>query len=182
MRSQIRGSWIVSTRRLIEDVAPAAMGEVARRLPAGKEALLTEALPSDWYPEEVLSGLLDGLNEVVAKRDPARFESLLEQGVAYGISRFYSAMLKLSTPGFVLGRIPTLWNLTRRGPAYVVVERCPEGSLVRYRSFPYFDREPYRLLTRASIRVLLRQTGATRPEVTLVGHTATSLDVLGHHD
>jgi hypothetical protein len=58
----------------------------------------------------------------------------------------------------------------------------PEGSVVRYRAFPFFADENYRILTRASIRVLLRQSGIAWPNVELVRWSDDSLDVLGHHE
>jgi hypothetical protein len=179
--SEIRASWVLTARRLIEELRPSAKPELVRYLPASHANVLDDAVPGDWYPEEVLSGLLLGLHEVMADGDAARFEVLLERAVELGIHRFFSAVLKLSSPGFVLARVPTLWNLSRRGTGRVRVERQVEGSLVSYRDFPYFHLERYRVLTRASIRVLLRQTGIAAPIVEIVRHSDVTCDVLGHH-
>jgi hypothetical protein len=179
---EIRASWVLTARRLIQEVRPSAQPELVRYLPPEYAHVLDDALPGEWYPEEVLSALLAGLHDVLAEGDVERFEVLLERAVQLGIHRFFSAMLKLSSPGFVLARVPTLWGLTRRGAGSVAVERRPEGSLVCYRNFPYFGLEHYRLLTRASIRVLLRQTGIAQPQVDLVAFTSSSCDVLGRHD
>jgi hypothetical protein len=181
MKSEIRSSWVLTARRLIEELHPAAKSEMVRYLPRPHANVLDDAVPGEWYPEEVLSGLLHGLYEVLAEGDAARFETLLERAVELGIHRFFSAVLKLSSPGFVLARVPTLWGLTRRGAGRVTVERGPEGSLVRYHDFPYFDLERYRVLTRASIRTLLRQTKIANPEVEIVHYTSSSCDILGRH-
>jgi hypothetical protein len=179
---QIRASWVLTARRLIEEERPCALAAVTRYLPEEHSHVLDDALPGDWYPEEVLSGLLLGLYEVIAEGDTRAFEALLERAVALGIHRFFSAVLKLSSARFVLARVPTLWDLSRRGPAHVKVERHAEGTLVCYREFPYFGLERYRLLTRASIRVLLRQTGIDTPHVAIVKSSDTMCDVLGRHD
>jgi hypothetical protein len=179
---EIRASWVLATRRFVQEEQPSAREALTRYLPEEYSRVFDDALPGNWYPEEVLSGVLLGLHEVMAEGDAEKFEALLERGVTLGIHRFFSAMLKLSSPRFVLARVPTLWNLSRRGPAHVEVERHPEGSLVCYRDFPYFGLERYRLLTRASIRVLLRQTGIETPCVEIVEATDTRCYVLGRHD
>lgn len=182
MRSEIKGSWLVTVHRLLEREPPEVRAAVVAHLPEEHATVLDGVLPGQWYPEELLQALLGGLRQELAGGDAARFEALLERGVELAIHRFFSAMLRLTTPSFVLGRVPTLWNLTRRGMGRVSVERVPEGSLLRYRSFPFFGDESYLLLTRASIRLLLRQCGMSQPRVELLRWTDDSCDVLARHD
>lgn len=176
---RIKGIWLVTARRFLE--SRNATDALDAHLDDATRALLADPIASEWYPETMLAEILAAMRVGLCGGDAARFERLLEDAAEYGVHRFLTAILRISTPRFMLGRVPTLWKILRRGPATVEVAPLPHATAVRYANFPFFDDENYRLLTRSSLRVLLRLAGITAPHVEIADWTPTSLDVVARH-
>ncbi len=177
---EVKGTWLVTAHRFLEHRG--SPGALDPHLSDATREMLADPIASEWYPEQVLAEVLEALRRGLADGDAGRFELLLEEAAEFGAHRFLTAILRLSTPGFMLRRIPTLWQILRRGPGYVRVESRPGATQVLYANFPFFDDENYRLLTRASVRVLLRLTGIATPQVEITDWTRRTLDLVAHHD
>ena len=180
-RSEVKGSWFVTGQRVLASRPDSVRDAVRAALPPEARGPFDGPLASEWYPEETLQAVLSALYDVVAEGEPERFEELMEETVEHGIHRFFSVVLKLSRPGFVLRQIPTMWKMIRRGPGHVRVEGAPGGSHVRYADFPFFADMHYRVLTRASIRVLLRQAGVRPAEVRVEDWGPSHLTLFARH-
>jgi hypothetical protein len=177
---EVKGSFFVIARKLLRERYPDRESDFIAALAPEVRGSYEDALASQWLPEEHLQQMLGGLRSVVAGGDHDRFEALLEEAVRMGVHRFFTALLSLASPSFVLRRIPVLWKLIRRGGSSVVVQDHAEGTLICYRDFPYFADPIYEALTRASIRVMLELTGES-PRVRIEHRGDTELHILGVH-
>jgi len=177
---EVKGSFFVIARRLLRERYTDREQEFMAALSPAVRATYEDTLASQWVPEEHLQEMLGALCSVIARGDLDRFETLLEESVEMGVHRFFTALLSLASPAFVLRRIPVLWKLIRRGGSGVSVRPHAEGTLVCYEGFPYFDDPVYEALTHSSIRVLLQLTGE-QGTVRIEHRTATHLHILGVH-
>lgn len=154
---------------------PGALPRVlARMSPAHREAL-REPIASTWYPEEALQDALAALRAEL-ELGPDQFIEAMDACTVIGTTRFFRALLRMATPLFVLRQVPSMWRVVRRGAGGVEVEGTDEEARVRYRDFPYFDDENYRLLTIASLRAVVRTCTERAPTVTLERWSSSSLD------
>ena len=176
--SEVKGIWFASLRGYLEQEGHrGALPELLESLPAAAQAALADPLVSAWYPEDALAVVLDGVHRVTAGGSDAHFEELMEAVTIHGVSRFFRVLLQLSTPGFVVGKIPVLWDRMRRGAGKVEVDRDAVRARVYYTRFPYFDAPVYRLLTTGSIRGITRICGGMSCRIEALRHTHDSLDV-----
>lgn len=172
--SEVKGAWFVSAQAYLgaEGVLPAVLAAV----PVAHRPALVDPTPSAWYPEAALQATLGAMRKVHATT-PTAFVDAIDACTVIGTSRFFRALLALSTPAFVLRRVPTMWGKIRRGAGEVSVETADGTAIVRYRAFPYFADENYRLLTVGSLRAVVRTTTARTPSVEIVHATDLELDV-----
>lgn len=174
MRSEVKGAWFVAARAWLDDRG--ALEATAQVLPRDVRTALLEPIPASWYPEELLQEALRGLRENVVP-DAAGFVDAMDGCTVIGTSRFFRAMLRVASPGFVLRQVPTMWRHIRRGDANVAVKLHDDKAQIAYSGFPYFSDENYRLLTEGSLRALVRTCTGRDPKVALLRSTADSLNV-----
>jgi hypothetical protein len=158
---QLKGTWFVTCQRYLEERhgVPALADVVERMRPEFQQAL-REPLASEWYPEEASLDMLNGMLEHLCGGSRARYAEMMQESTAFGIGRFFRAIVRLSSVGFVLKQAPTFWRQLRRGPGQMVVE--PEGHvyLVRYLRFPFLRHDAYRHCFPAQLAALAGATGA----------------------
>lgn len=176
--SEVKGLWFVVARRyLLQSYGPEKLAECVAHLGEPYGTVLSDPLPSAWYPEEALQATLRTLDEVVVHGNPAELVSALEQCSLLAVHTFFRALLRLVPAPTMLRKVPTMWNLIRRGVGKVTVTADDRAATVQYAQFPYFDDERYRLLTLAAIQSLMVLCGRRDAEVTLGAHTRDSLTV-----
>ena len=176
--SEVKGLWFTVGRRyVLENYGEETFAACLARLGEKHGAVFAEPLPSAWYPEETLQQTLAVLDLVVAEGDKDLFVHIIEGCSLLAVHHFFRALLRLVPPATMLRKVPTMWNLIRRGAGRVVVEADETHGVVRYSEFPYFDDVHYRLLTLGAIRSLMTLCGAQRARVELSAHTSDSLTV-----
>lgn len=175
----MRGVWFVSAREeVVALFGEGAFEVLVASLPARHQHTLLEADPSKWYPEGALQACLRGLRLRVAGEPTIGFGEVLERCTERGLGRFFSAVIRRTSPRFVLDRVPMMWKRIRRGPGYVTVEHDgPDATLLAYRDFPYFADPIYEELTVCSLRALVRTSIGRDPDVTVVRSSDDALDV-----
>jgi len=171
---EAKGTWFHTLRRYLE--AEGTLDLVLRELPADARRAVEEPIVSAWYPETALQDALRVVRAVVCEGDAIRFERLLRYASENAIHKFFRILLRASSYRFVLKQVPAMWTRVHRGPARVNVEVRSDHVEVRYRDFPFFDDESYRLLTRAAYDAMLT-VAHERRTVTLLGHGDDWLDV-----
>lgn len=175
---EVKGVWFVTARREVEETfGPEGLEVLVQSVPAEYRGPIAEPIPSEWYSEEALQAALRSLRLDLAGAHPVKFTELLENSTVRGMGTFFSALVRASTPRFILGQVPTMWRRIRRGPGFVEVEHGEGESLLRYQSFPYFDDPIYEQLTECSVRALVRLCAGVEPEVSIERVTADSLDL-----
>jgi hypothetical protein len=176
--SEVKGLWFtVAKRYLVERYGQETVDACIARLGERHGAVLAEALPSQWYPEEALQQTLAVLDVVVSHGDQALYVGIIEECSLLAVHHFFRVLMRLVPPATMLRKVPTMWSLIRRGAGKVVVDADDHHGVVRYTEFPYFDDVNYRLLTLGAIRSLMTLCGTTHAHVELVGHTPDSLVV-----
>jgi hypothetical protein len=173
--SEVKGLWFTVGRRyVLENAGQESLDAIMAHMGSAHGAIFGSALPSEWYPEETLQRTLAALDAILAEGNHAEFVRVTEEASLLGIHHFFRALLRIVPPGMMLRKIPTMWNIMRRGPASVVVETGDEGGEVKYSGFPYFADTHYRLRTKGAIQALMTLCG-TRADVELGEHTPDSL-------
>jgi len=139
-RSEVKGPWFVAMRAWLDANASGEVSaRVLERMPAEHRGALREPLPSEWYPEEALASALAAVDAEIARGDREAFLALMEACTEIGLSRFFRVLLRISTPGFVLRQVPTMWRQIRRGAGEVEVVEQDGIAELRYRAFPWFE-------------------------------------------
>jgi hypothetical protein len=176
--SEIKGVWLVTARSyVLTRHGAGALQRIAEAVePALREAVI-EPLPSAWYPEELLQQALAGMRREIAEDSDDGLLAVMEGCTELGVSRFFRALLRLSSAEFVLAQVPTMWRQIRRGPGKVEVERTEHGRILHYSRFPYFDDPNYRLLTLGSLTAVLRLCTRVPPRIRLGAQGRDFLDV-----
>jgi hypothetical protein len=150
--SEVKGVWFVSMRDYVQQTYGSEMLEMMLgKAPAEFCDVYREPIASAWYPEATLQD----------------------------IHRMFQLLLGASSPGFVLRMVPTLWRQIRRGAGQVDVEQHGNHTLVHYSEFPWFRDRLYRLMTLASLRVILRNANRADPRIEVIehGHAELSLRI-----
>ena len=176
--SEVKGLWFTVGRKyVLETYGKETLDECVARLGERHGAVLAEALPSAWYPEETLQQTLGVLHVVVAKGDSDLYVHIIEECSLLAVHHFFRALLRLVPPATMLRKVPKMWNIIRRGAGGATVEADETHGVVRYHAFPYFDDVNYRLLSLGAVRSLMVLCGATQARVELAAHTHDSLTV-----
>ncbi len=172
---EVKGLWFESTRGyVLHTHGPEKLAQLDRRMQQWQGVLL-EPTSAQWYPEEALQRLLGVLRADLSDGSPGDFIHLLDEITVAGIGRFFRLALSVPSASFVLRKSPVFWRLLRRGPAEHDVEFTADRVRMRYRDFPYFDDENYRLMTVGTVRGLLRASGTTDAIVEVASHDRDSL-------
>ncbi len=163
-RSEVKGLWFVVARRyLVDRVNPDLPFQMAELVaPELRPAILEPAL-SSWYPEACLQEFMRTFDQLVTRGDRKRLIAAFEECTLNGVHRFFQALLRLTSPDFLLRKTPVLWNYVRRYQGSVSVETNEERAIVRYIDFPYFEDVRYRLLALGTLRPLATLCGGTNP-------------------
>lgn len=175
---EVKGVWFVTARKEVEASFGAdALEVLTQAVRAPHRAAIAEPVASAWYPEEALQACLHSLRLDLVSGQAVRFGEVLERCTERGMGTFFSALVRASTPRFIIGQVPTMWDRIRRGPGFVEVEHGDGESLVRYQRFPYFDDPIYEQLTECSVRALVRVCTKQEPEVSVERVTKDELDL-----
>jgi hypothetical protein len=153
MLAEVKGTWFVTLRTWSERELPDALPALAAAMPVHGHVIL-EPAQGEWYPEDALLELFVALWDYL-DHDRDRFIEVSRQISHEAVGRFFRVLLGLSSAGFLLKQVPTMWRRLRRGDAATVtVSAAPGASLVRYSGFPWFDHEVYVLFTLGSLTAL----------------------------
>ncbi|MGE0327190.1 MAG: hypothetical protein AB7S68_33010 [Polyangiaceae bacterium] len=165
MGSEVKGIWFLVARDEVDSRWGAeAYATLADAVPPEYQSALKDPLASSWYPEEALQCALEAMRErLVSAEEPYR--ELLFACTQRGMGRFFRAMMRITSPHFVLRQVPTMWRHIRRDNANIEVSLGDPTSRVTYSGFPYFDDPNYRALVEASLGALVQPTVGRRVPV-----------------
>lgn len=180
--SEVKGVWFVSARAyLVQRFGDEGVRRVAEGMPTARyRGALVDPLPSSWYPEDALSEALDSMLVGAASGDELRFLGMMRDCTDIGINRFFKAVARLTSPAFMLRRVPTMWSHIRRGAGQVEVHVREPAVVIEYSQFPYFARRTYQLMTEGSLSALMRVCTGHLPEirVTDVGTSHLTVEIV----
>jgi hypothetical protein len=164
--SEVKGVWFVAARDYALEVhGQAVLEQLVERTPAKYREVYRAPIASAWYPEEALQEALSMIYEIVAQENDFLFEQIMEGCTHKGVNRLFQLLLRVSSPGFVLRMVPTMWRQIRRGAGHVDVDQYEGHTIVRYSEFPWFQDRLYRLLTVGSLRALVRSSSKRDPRI-----------------
>jgi hypothetical protein len=176
--SEVKGVWFVAARDYALEVhGQALLDQLVERTPPKYRDVYRAPIASAWYPEEALQEALSMLHEIVAQENDFMFEQIMEGCTEQGINRLFQMLLRMSSPGFVLRMVPTMWRQIRRGAGHVDVEQFAGHTLLRYSEFPWFEDRLYRLLTVGSLRAIVRYCTRRDPRIDLIEERGNALTV-----
>lgn len=177
-QSEVKGLWFVVARRYIVDHHdPELPFKIASLIDPELKDVILDPMRSAWYPEAALQQFMAAFDELVTRGDQKRLVAAFEECTLQGVHRFFQALLRLTSPDFLLRKTPTLWSYVRRGQGTLTVETDESHAIVRYRDFPYFDDVRYRLLALGTLRPLATLCGGTNPRAEVLDYGKEWLDV-----
>lgn len=166
---QVKGIWFVVARGYLQEhYGEAVLDRVANALPDSARGVFTDPLASTWYDEEQLQHALAALRSEVAAT-PQEMRDVIRGCSQQAVNRFFRAMMKLSSPGFILRQVPTMWRLLRRDDCQIEVTSARDSTLVEYKKFPFFDDENYLILVQASLDALVEPATGRSVQVIIEG-------------
>jgi hypothetical protein len=169
-QSEVKGLWFVVARRYVIDRHhPDLPSRMAALVAPELRSAFLDPMRSAWYPEACLQQFMRAFDELVTRGDRRRLIAAFEECTLNGVHRFFQALLRLTSPDFLLKKTPVLWNYVRRNQGSVSVEADNERAIVRYVDFPYFDDVRYRLLALGTLRPLATLCGGTDPRAEEIG-------------
>lgn len=170
-QSEVKGLWfVVASRHITDRYGPELPYRIAELVaPELRPAILTP-MRSAWYPEECLQESLRAFDQLVTRGDRKRLIATFEECTLNGVHRFFQALLRLTSPDFLLRKTPVLWNYVRRNQGNLTVETNEHRAIIRYTDFPYFDDVRYRLLALGTLRPLATLCGGTNPRAEEIGY------------
>jgi hypothetical protein len=162
---------------LIDHYDPELPARMADLIDPSLRSVILDPMRSAWYPEAALQQFMRAFDELITRGDRRRLVAVFEECTLQGVHRFFQALLRLTTPDFLLKKTPVLWNFVRRNCGFVTVEADVNGAIVRYREFPYFDDRNYQLLALGTLRPLATLCGGTNPRADILDVGKDWLDV-----
>ena len=178
MASEVKGLWFVVAQRYLVDKHGASFPtKMANLVDAPLRQALLEPMRSAWYPEAALQQFMAAYDELVTHGDERRLIAAFEECTLAGVHRFFQALLRLTSPDFLLRRTPVLWSFVRRNQGSVRVETTAKSAIVHYEDFPYFEDVHYRLLALGTLRPLATLCGGTDPRAEVLGYGRDWLNV-----
>ena len=167
MGAEVKGTWFVTLRTWSARELPGSLSDLAAAMPRYAH-VITDPAQGEWYPEDALLELFVALWDHVG-HDRERFIEISRQVSHEAVGRFFRVLLGLSSPGFLLKQVPTMWRRLRRGDeAEVRVTTEPGASVIHYRNFPWFDHEVYVLFTLGSLTAMAELADPEHGSVTVV--------------
>lgn len=177
--SEVKGIWFDSASRWVRRThGLEALARVDARVSAEHRGILLDPVAFEWYPEAALGDLLAAVRAELTDGTADAFVRVMEDVTLDGVGRFFRLVLSLASPSFVLRKVPVLWGRMRRGAGGVQVEVERQRVVLRYREFPYFEDENYRLMTVGTLRGVCRAAGASAPSVEISRWTPDAMDVV----
>jgi hypothetical protein len=175
-RSEVKGVWFVAARDYALEVhGPSAVEQLIAESPAKYRDIYAAPIASAWYPEDALQEALSMIHELVAQESDFLFEQIIEGCTVKGVNRLFQMVMRLSSPGFVLRLVPTMWRQIRRGAGQVDVTTYDGFTELRYSEFPWFHDRLYRHLTIGSLRALVKLCTREGPRIEVLEHGRDSL-------
>jgi hypothetical protein len=169
-QSEVKGLWFVVLRRyLLERHDPGLVGRMAAHMDPPYRSALLEPYSMQWYPEACLTQVMRAYDDLITHGDERRLLAAVEDCTLQGVHRFFQALLRLTSPDFLLKKMPVLWRYVRRNQGSLSVETDAVRAIAKYVDFPYFDNAHYRVLALGTLRPLATLCGGTNPRADVLG-------------
>lgn len=167
----VKGVWFVTARRHLLDVhGDPALGAVTRAMKPDHAKVLLEPLASQWYSEDVFQDAMRAVMEVHAHQDPHVFSEFIEACTVLGVNTFFRVLLRITSPAFLMRKMPGLSRQYRRNDWVCEVEADDHRALIFWRNVPYLSDRNYRLYCVAMLAKCSELCTGKRPKITLDGH------------
>ncbi|HTQ46973.1 MAG TPA: hypothetical protein VMI75_29665 [Polyangiaceae bacterium] len=167
----VKGVWFVTARRHLLDVhGDTALQAVARAMNPDHGRVLLEPLPSQWYAEGVFQDALRAVMEAHARHDADVFSQFIEACTVLGVNTFFRVLLRITSPAFLMRKMPGLSRQYRRNDWVCDVEADDHRALISWRRVPYLSDRNYRLYLVAMMAKCSELCTGKRPTITVGGH------------
>jgi hypothetical protein len=173
---QAKGVWFVTARRqLFDGHDDGALLRVAGRMGEDHAHALLQPVASAWYPEATFQRAMQAVDEELCGGDPERFVEFIEACTVHGINRFLRIILSMTSPAYVLAKMPVFWARYRQNGGQLHVDIGDQRARLDYTGFPFFGDRNYRLFVRGVLRKTLEVASRARPEVTVRDYASDRL-------
>jgi hypothetical protein len=167
----VKGVWFVTARRhLLEVHGDKALQAVAAAMKPDQGRVLLEPLPSQWYSEDVFQDALRAVMEVLARHDANLFSQFIEACTVLGVNTFFRVLLRITSPAFLMRKMPGLSRQYRRNDWVCEVEADDRRAMLWWRNVPYLADRNYRLYLVAMMAKCSELCTGKRPALTITGH------------
>ncbi len=172
----VKGAWFVTARRvLLAEHGEAMLARVASRLGDEVAESMLHPLASAWYPETAFQQALEAVSIEACDGNVEPYGRFIESCTVAGINRFLRVLLSLTSPAYVLTKMPVFWARHRRNHGQLEVHLGTRTARLHYTDFPFFGDRNYRVMVRSILCKTLEITSGERPEVTVRDYTRDRL-------
>jgi hypothetical protein len=169
--AQVKGVWFVTAKRhLVETHGASKLHAIARAMKREHGAILLEPLASEWYSEDVFHDAMRAVHHVHAQLDTRVFCEFIEACTVLGVHSFFRILLRITSPAYLLQKMPVITAQYRRNDWTCVVEADEERATITYRNCPYVADRIYRLYATAMIAKVVELCSGQRPAIEVADH------------
>lgn len=135
---KVKGSGFAHTMEFIrKQYGKDALERVINALPDESRATIASAMPSFMYPVEYVGDFVAAMKKTLAPNDPDFiFRASVESSKAT-FSIVYKIFIRLGTPGFIIGKVSSVWSTLCTHGKLEVVEKSDKHLVIRLSDFPY---------------------------------------------
>jgi hypothetical protein len=163
-----KGVWFVTARRqLLVQHGEETVARVAARMGEEHAHAMLEPVTSAWYEEATFQRAMAAVADETCAGDTERFVDFIEACTVHGINHFLRIILSLTSPAYLLSKMPVFWTRHRKNNGELAVEIGHQSARLHYTKFPFFDDRNYRLFVRGILRKTVEVSSGVRPEVTV---------------
>jgi hypothetical protein len=167
----VKGVWFVTARRhLLEVHGQGVLEAVARAMKTDNGRVLLEPLASEWYPEDLFQDAMHAVMQAHAHHDPDVFCKFIEACTVLGVNTFFRILLRITSPAFLMRKMPGLSRQYRRNDWVCDVEADEHRALLHWRNVPYLSDRTYRLYVTSMLGKCAELCTGERPSVVTLGH------------
>lgn len=168
---EVKGVWFVTARRLVlRDHGEAMLRSIAGAMPDPQ--VLLEPLASAWYHEDHFRDAMRAHMTVLAHHDTEVFVRFIEECTVLGVNTFFRILLRITSPAFLMRKMPSLSRQYRRNDWVCTVEADDRQAVVTWTGVPYLSDRIYRLYMVAMTVKCCELCTGHRPHCEVLTHGA----------
>lgn len=161
-----KGVLLVAIREHLRlEFGDAALSRVVQGLPGDLRDPFRSAIPSGWYPEELVPAVVDSVLVHACGGNAQRLRPFVSEATREAVGTPFRMLARMTSPEFVVPLVPRLWAMHHdTGEARLLVRHRGRASL-EHRRFPQLRDSRYREVVGVFVETVIALAGGQRVQV-----------------